>query len=180
MTPLVIADASACGKGVFSSQAIRKGNFIYLLDGVTITLGQLVERVLAGSEAMNDPLQIGKKTYLDLDDFSRTFNHSCDPNAGLRKRSELFALRDIEAGEQITFDYSATVAPTEWSMECMCGSTKCRKIIRDIRSIPRGQLQIYKKAGAIQRYMKPLLKSIEEGVCAIPDYELKALRKLGY
>jgi hypothetical protein len=150
------------------------------LDGKKITLNELVETVLSGKEAMNDPLQIGRKTYIDLNEFSRTFNHSCNPNAGVRKSGELFALRVIKANEQITYDYSSTISPTQWDMKCKCGSKNCRKIIHDIRSIPQEQLKIYKTHGAIQKYLKPLLKSIESGSYKIPPYEKAALLRLGY
>lgn len=34
------------------------------------------------------------------------FNHSCEPNAGFRSSIVLEAIRDIKAGEEITFDYA--------------------------------------------------------------------------
>lgn len=175
---LFVGNTGKYGKGVFTSKAINCGDSIYLLDGVTVTLSESVRRILLKKELPDDPLQVGRRTYLDLDDFSRLFNHSCDPTAGIRQRSELFALRDIKAGEQITYDYSATISPTVWSMKCRCGSPICRKIIGDIRSIPPEQLQHYKKSCAIQRYMKPLLQSIEDGTYVVPNYELRAISLL--
>ena len=168
------------GKGVFTEQDISKGTVIHVLNGKIKTLKQIVESVLQGNEAMNDPLQVGRKTYIDLDEFSRSINHSCNPNCGLRKRSELFALRDISKGEEITYDYSSTIAPTKWDMNCHCGSKNCRKIIHDIRSIPKDQLNFYIQSGAIQKYLKPLLNSITKKTYIIPKYEAAALKKLGY
>lgn len=138
----------------------------------------LVARVNSGKERANDPLQVGRRTYIDLDDVSRTFNHSCDPSLGIRKNSELFALRYISKGEQLTFDYSATIAPTVWKMTCKCGSQYCRKTIGDVRSVPKTQLECYRKAGALQTYMKAVLKLISGGQYRIPKYELEALRRL--
>ena len=143
-----------------------------------MTLADFIERVNSGEEYIDDPLQIGRRTYIDLDEFSRLFNHSCNPNAGMRKTSEIFALRDIRRGEQITYDYSMTVAPTVWKMDCQCGSQNCRKTLGDVLSIPSDRIAEYKKAGALQRYMKLLLKEVQEGRYEMPKYELAALEKL--
>ena len=53
-------------------------------------------------------------------------NHSCDPNLVWVSHSELQAWRDIEAGEELSFDYACEdfeVAP----FVCGCGSELCRK-----------------------------------------------------
>jgi uncharacterized protein len=166
------------GKGVFATRDIKKGTIIHLLDGERLTLGQLANKVKDGDEDLNDPLQIGKRTYIDLDEISRTFNHSCDPNTGLRKRSEMFALRDITKGEEITYNYSLTIAPTNWSMKCLCGTNKCQGVISDIRSIPKKYLNEYKQMGALQTYMRPIVKLLEMNKYRIPDYEKVDIKEL--
>ncbi len=171
-------DTGRYGQGIFAASDIKAGTFIHTLGGARISLDEFVARVRRGDERLDDALQIGKKTYLDLDEFSRLFNHSCAPSAGLRQANELFALRDIRPGEEITFDYSATVAPTVWRMECRCGSPQCRRVLGDIRSIPKAQLDQYRKAGALQRYMQALLPDILSGSYQIPAYERRALEKL--
>lgn len=58
-------------------------------------------------------------------------NHSCEPNSEIRRARPqilLVALRDISAGEEITFDY-ATLYRQPWAMECRCGTRACRKVI---------------------------------------------------
>lgn len=58
-------------------------------------------------------------------------NHSCDPTAGFQGQITLISLRDLEVGEEITFDYAMTdvgTAQEGWEdMECQCGSEICRK-----------------------------------------------------
>jgi hypothetical protein len=61
-------------------------------------------------------------------------NHSCDPNAGFKGQITLVAMRDIEIGEEITYDYALTDIETTledpWTPEtCLCGSEICRKQI---------------------------------------------------
>jgi hypothetical protein len=87
----------------------------------------------------------------------------------------MFALRNITKGEEITYDYSSIIAPTKFKMKCGCGVKKCRRMVGDILSLPKWQLDYYKGRGALQEYMKALLKEVESGSYKIPKYELKAL-----
>ncbi len=164
--------------GVFALSDIKKGSIIYVLSGKKMDVNDFAKKVISGKEALDDPFQIGKRTYIDLDKFSRLFNHSCDPNGGIRKTSELFAIKDIKKGDEITYDYSLTISPTEWSMRCKCGTKKCRKVLGDILSVPKKRLNEYKKLGAIQVYMKPIIKEIENKSYIIPKYELWLIEEL--
>jgi uncharacterized protein len=177
---LITKDTGKYGKGVFAREDIKKGEILHVLNGKKLDLNDVVDKVLSGKEAEDDPLQTGRRTYIDLDEFSRTFNHSCNPNGGIRKISELFALRDIKSGEQITYDYSLTIAPTIWKMKCKCGSKNCRKVLGDVLSVPPKRRAEYKKVGAFQNYMKSLLKEIENGKHKMPQYEKLALEKLNH
>jgi hypothetical protein len=55
-------------------------------------------------------------------------NHSCTPNVGIRGQIIFVALRDISAGEELTYD---------WAMEenrpdrtrCRCGTRRCRRVL---------------------------------------------------
>ena len=51
-----------------------------------------------------------------------------DPNAGIVRDVFLTAMRDIKKDEEITFDYSVITADN-WTLECKCGSPRCRKVI---------------------------------------------------
>ncbi len=175
---LVVRDTKVYGMGVFATRLIKKGSVIHTLSGKPLNLSEVIDRILIGKELKNDPLQIGRRTYLDLNELSRSFNHSCNPNAGIRKRSELFALRDILEREEICYDYSTTIAPTEWSMECKCGAYNCRKVLHDVRSIPKKQVTEYTRLGAFQKYMKPLLETIKSKTYKLPTYEINALKRL--
>jgi len=133
---LEVRDTKKYGKGIFAGENIKRSQLIYVLNGEKISLEELVRRVTDGNEKIDDPLQIGRKTYIDLDRLSRSLNHSCNPNAGLKKKSALISLRNIKKGEEITYDYSATIAPTLWSMKCKCSSKNCRKVLGDVLTAP--------------------------------------------
>ena len=62
---------------------------------------------------------------------ARYINHSCDPNLiseYMQVNGEthivLSASRQIEAGEELTFDYN--FVPELEMIECFCGTAKCR------------------------------------------------------
>lgn len=161
---LEIRETAKYGIGDFASEEIVKGRVITILSGEVVSFDECVRRCLDGVESVDDPLQIGLWEYIDLDPFSRAFNHSCRPNAGLRKKSELFALETIRQGEEITYDYSATVGPniTEkiWAMPCLCGQKGCRKVLGNILTIPAATLARYQRFGALQDYIVEELNSL--------------------
>jgi hypothetical protein len=92
---LEVRDTGLYGRGVFAVADISPGRMIHVLAGDTITSAELVHMVNSGREPIDDPLQVGMQTYITLEDLSRSFNRSCNPNAGLRKRSELFWFRKL-------------------------------------------------------------------------------------
>jgi hypothetical protein len=68
----------------------------------------------------------------DVANLSRFINHSCDPNCVLqqinvngRMRCGIFALRDIAAGEFLSYDYHFDTRHGDRFI-CCCGSNKCR------------------------------------------------------
>ena len=60
-------------------------------------------------------------------------NHSCTPNAFMQILYDhilFIALRDIEAGEEITIDYESTLHPDD--KRCICGASTCRGTINRV------------------------------------------------
>jgi uncharacterized protein len=53
-------------------------------------------------------------------------NHSCDPNAGLLGQIVLVALRDIDVGEHVCYDYAMSDGSPYDEFECSCGAQTCR------------------------------------------------------
>jgi SET domain-containing protein len=135
------------GRGVFTRERITQGQKILTFQG----------RVLA-TEALSDDLlamEIGPELWLCSDGslLDDCVNHFCEPNAGfLHGEPVLYALRDIESGEEIAWDYSTSISEPGWSMACQCGSTRCRGVIR-----PWGELAAAEREslrGLALRYLR--------------------------
>lgn len=170
-----IKETGKYGKGVYAKEFIPRGTIIRVFSGDILTFDECIKRIKDGAEDQADSLQIGLELDMDLDEVSRTFNHSCMPNAGLRKISELVAIEDIQVGDQITYDYSATVGPNVtskvWSMNCECGTKECRKKISNVLTIPTKQLRKYKKADGLQAYIVRELELIRQLNGKVPKYK---------
>lgn len=126
---------------------------IFCFTGELCSLDEIIKRVNEGKEEPSDPLEVNDDEYLDLDETSRTFNHSCSPNAYVRGKSELVAIRDIKKEEEITYDYSTTMNDNEekivnagrklWTCKCNCGSKNCRGIIDQFKTLPTAVRKFY-------------------------------------
>ena len=131
------------------------------MTGEKIHLSELIERFKDKSEAIDDPLQIDDNTFIDLDESFRLINHSCNPTAGIQNTNELIAIRDIEPGEEITYNYSTTVSiDNKWKMKCHCQSKECLKIIGNILSLPKEKVMYYYTCNALPQHIIRQLKNI--------------------
>ena len=55
-------------------------------------------------------------------------NHSCAPNVGILGQIIFVAMRDVRAGEELTYDW-AMEENIPARTECRCGAPTCRKIL---------------------------------------------------
>ena len=66
---------------------------------------------------------------------ARWINHSCDPNCEAIEEDDrifIYALRDIEPGEELAYDYALEIdepitKKSQKEFECRCGSPGCRR-----------------------------------------------------
>jgi len=143
------------GKGLFAKEEIKKGKTICFMEGDLIDIDEMIGRVDNDFEEGSDPLGVDYEMYIDLKEPFRSANHSCSPNAFLRKRNELVALKNIKKGEEITFDYSTTMNDNKekielsggslWTMKCKCGSKNCRGIVDQFKNLPLEKQKYYIK-----------------------------------
>jgi hypothetical protein len=79
--------------------------------------------------------QIGENLYAGyLDGVARDpadfTNHSCDPTIWFVDDMTMTARRDLEPGEEITYDYATSEIDEDFMMACGCGAANCRGIVR--------------------------------------------------
>ena len=157
--PKLRVTATNTGDGVFALSNIKKGTLIRIMSGKRMTSEGVEAAIERGLVCADDPFQIDEDLFIKLDRIPYLFNHSCDPNAGIRHVDELFALRDISKGEQITYDYSTTVCThSVWQMECRCGAPACRKSIKNIRSVPPKRREYFMQLQALPAFLVKEIK----------------------
>lgn len=116
--------------GVFASDAISANELVAVWGGTIYTSNELkqlacaVPHMLQYSVQVADGFHIAGSSLTALDDAER-FNHSCDPNVGVKGQILILARRDIEMGEELTFDYETTDTDMTHFL-CNCGSPLCR------------------------------------------------------
>lgn len=141
---------SKFGQGLYAKKNIKMGENILKFTGAIIDFNKAVLKA-PGYEG--DPLQISKSIYVNLQPPGRFVNHSCEPNAGIKNDIELVALRNIKVGEEIYFDYSTTMDEDYWVMQCGCGSTNCRKVIKDFKYLPSHIKRKYLELNIVQKFI---------------------------
>lgn len=141
------------GKGIFATVKIPADVPILEITGEVYS-----------EETMPDPnhpalLQIGHNLFIgpsgDIDDY---LNHSCDPNCTVHivgNRAIVYSLYVIQPGTELTFDYStsSTDSLEKWSMQCLCGSPKCRKVISGFHLLDEKTQQDLKNKGMVPMFI---------------------------
>lgn len=96
-------------------------------------------------------IQIGVGQHLDPDDieypmqrvrsrFWMYLNHHCEPSAHVRDLT-VTALRDIAAGDGVTFDYNTTEQSMASPFDCHCDSEDCVGLVRGAAHLTQAQRQ---------------------------------------
>ncbi|WP_228370766.1 SET domain-containing protein [Candidatus Korobacter versatilis] len=122
----IIRSSRIHAAGVFSTQAIKKGTLILEYDGPRLS-----------KEAADIVYENRKDTYLfgigdgtqviDGHSMAMFVNHSCDPNCETAEYDDqiwIQAMRDIEPGEELVYDYY--LYDGEEEAPCYCGAKTCR------------------------------------------------------
>lgn len=145
-----VQEKTRLGRACIAKKPIAKNEIICKMVGPSLSLKDFFDKY-----ELNDctPLQIGNDRFIDLIEPYNCFNHSCNPNAGIRNNGILFALKDISPGEEIMYDYSTTVDDVTWRMDCDCREANCRKVIGDFLSIPHEKRLYYRENGAFAKHI---------------------------
>lgn len=147
------------GQGTFANKKIKAGEYITTLSGEFVITKEINKVSMERGWRIEDPLQIDDEVYLALNNESKLINHSCNPNTGMRNKSDLFAVRDIEVNEEITYDYSSTCGINDqMDMSCSCHTPLCRHQIGNILTLPHDVLLNYLEMNALPEFIKRQLQ----------------------
>jgi hypothetical protein len=155
LSPRIVVARTRNGLGLRSAKAFRPNQTIIKIVGRIVDADILWNR---GGTFADNCFRFGPETYLDpRDEAGRFLNHSCEPNAGIRKRDNqlfLFAARSITVDQEIVIDYSTILGDDDiWTMRCNCGRKSCRRTIRRFGSLPLKRKREYLRQGLVPRYV---------------------------
>ena len=138
------SNAAIHGTGLFTTQRIFKGELVWELDEPTFTM----EEIKTWPEARRDAFkwygfQCGVNRYSLPEGLSRETNHSCDPNTWWAGSQSIVARRNIQTGEEVTYDYATCDIDIKFKMQCCCGAKQCRGEISNRDFLDRSWQQQY-------------------------------------
>jgi SET domain-containing protein len=130
--------AGAKGWGLKAGEFIPNGSFIIQYVGEIFSIRSEYGRkkvIQYSKNICTYLMRLSAKEVIDptvQGNIARFINHSCDPNCVTQKWNVLgeigvgiFAVKDIQVGEELTFDYKFDVYKTPL-MRCLCGTSKCK------------------------------------------------------
>lgn len=125
---LIIRSSAIHAAGCYTTAPIKKGTRIIEYTGPRITKDQ------ADENYQNSPTTylfgLGDGAFvIDGHCTAMFMNHSCDPNCEtgeIRGRVWVTAIRDIAAGEELTYEYNLYDGEDDECL-CNCGTQSCRK-----------------------------------------------------
>src|ERR1044071_9186299 len=135
-----VRQSNVHGRGVYATQFIPKGRRIIEYKGEAVSWEAAPDDP-DNPHTFNFGLENGEVINPEIGgNDARWINHSCDPNCeAVEEDDRIFidAIRDIEAGEELFYDYALEIDEpiTEESKKkfaCHCRSSKCRGTMLDL------------------------------------------------
>jgi SET domain-containing protein len=122
-----VGPSRIAGQGLFAAQDIKKDTDILQYVGEKITKQESARRLALGNPyifTFNERYDVDGKVFRNT---ARYANHSCDPNCEAQKTHRaiwIVALRDIQAGEELTYNYGYGM-DNDTPHPCTCGAQNC-------------------------------------------------------
>ncbi|XP_039107396.1 histone-lysine N-methyltransferase ASH1L isoform X1 [Hyaena hyaena] len=129
------------GWGIRTKEPLTAGQFIIEYLGEVVSEQEFRNRMIEQYHNHSDHYCLNLDSGMVIDSYrmgneARFINHSCDPNCEMQKwsvngvyRIGLYALKDMPAGTELTYDYNFHSFNVEKQQLCKCGFEKCRGII---------------------------------------------------
>jgi uncharacterized protein len=159
-----VRDSKIHGRGLFATADIVKDEIVAVKGGHIVdrkTLRQKITPRLGPVEIqIDDDLFIAPVADEERELSMLYLNHSCNANLGVRGEITFVAMRDIRSSEELTHDW-ATTDDDDYSIECKCGATNCRKILTG-KDWQRPELQ-RRYAGYFSNYLARKIAMVDTG-----------------
>src|SRR3954468_18189837 len=127
---LYVAASRVVGKGLFAGTRIPARAKVGEFEGEAIGLREARRRAKGRRIVAIVELERHALDATRMRHGFRFINHSCAPNSFFRitpQRAEIYALRAIRRGEELTVDYGES--QHEGTLPCRCGAAGCRGYI---------------------------------------------------
>ena len=118
-------------RGLFCVAPISSGEVVVVKGGHVFdraTRDTLAKTLGPAEIQIDHDLFIGPMTPDEREASMMCLNYSCAPNIRIAGQITFVALRNIEPGEELPFDY-ATGDDDAWTMDCACGAETCRGLV---------------------------------------------------
>ncbi|KAM9293897.1 LOW QUALITY PROTEIN: histone-lysine N-methyltransferase ASH1L [Gastrophryne carolinensis] len=151
--------AEGKGWGIRTKEPLKASQFIIEYLGEVVSEQEFRNRTIEQYHNHNDHYCLSLDSGMVIDSYrlgneARFINHSCDPNCEMQKwsvngvyRIGLYALKDVSAGTELTYDYNFHAFNMEKQQLCKCGFERCRGLIGGKSQRMNGQAN---KGGAHQ------------------------------
>lgn len=156
---LIIRSSLLHGAGVYTTSPIAKGTLVVEYTGPRLRVKETDGLYAEGDVTYLFGMQ-GGKTIIDGFGMAAFVNHSCDPNCEsdqIKGKVWIVAIRDIAAGEELTYDYNIYDAEPGEDASCRCGAPNCRGTMLCEEEVARHKriLQQRKRRALQRKQRKP-------------------------
>lgn len=151
----IVEGGSAYGARLITTGPLARGEVIH-----HIRHYRLVDR------PTYQTIQVARDAHIEELGVLAYLNHSCRPNTHVDTAAlTVTALREIAAGEELTFFYPST----EWEMDrpfvCLCGAPQCVRLVAGAKYLAVDTLSRY----SINRHIRALiLETLEAALVSAP------------
>lgn len=145
---LIIRSSDIHAAGCYTTSPIKKGTLVVEYTGPRITKEE-GDRIYENSPVTYLFGLDDGRTVIDGHGIAMFINHSCEPNCETEQIDDqvwIIAMRDIEAGEELTYDYLLYDGDDE--APCYCGAEKCRGTMYAPSEKSNGKAKTTKKDSA--------------------------------
>jgi len=114
--------------GMFATEPIAKGEVIAVYGGIIVPIEDIEDYrdKIGGIRG----IQIDEGFFIcPTEPGGGRFNHSCEPNLGYKNTIIIVAMKNIQIGEELVFDYGMSESNFK-PFICNCGSQNCRKEVK--------------------------------------------------